>query len=44
LRLTAQQLRSAADALGTTARRFGDPRAVLFGPSQASLGPGEERR
>jgi phospholipid/cholesterol/gamma-HCH transport system substrate-binding protein len=44
LRLTGQQLRSAAEALRATARRFDDPRAALFGPSQASLGPGEARR
>jgi len=44
LRLTGQQLRSAADALRVTARRFDDPRAVLFGPSQGSVGPGEEGR
>ncbi len=39
-----QQLRAAAETLGTTARRFSDPRAALFGPSEASLGPGEARR
>jgi phospholipid/cholesterol/gamma-HCH transport system substrate-binding protein len=39
-----QQLRVAAEALGTTARRFNDPRAALFGPSESSLGPGEARR
>jgi phospholipid/cholesterol/gamma-HCH transport system substrate-binding protein len=39
-----QQLRAAAEALGTTARRFNDPRAALFGPSDGSLGPGEARR
>jgi phospholipid/cholesterol/gamma-HCH transport system substrate-binding protein len=44
LRLTGQQLRSAADAMGATARKLGDPRAALFGPAEASLGPGEERR
>jgi phospholipid/cholesterol/gamma-HCH transport system substrate-binding protein len=43
LRLTGQQLRSAAEALGSTARRFDDPRAALFGPAPGSLGPGEDR-
>ena len=43
LRLTGQQLRSAAEALGTTARRLDDPRAALFGPAPGSLGPGEDR-
>ena len=41
LRLTGQQLRSAADAIGSTSRKLGDPRALLFGPNRASLGPGE---
>jgi phospholipid/cholesterol/gamma-HCH transport system substrate-binding protein len=44
LRITSQQLRSAADALGTTSKKLGDPRAALFGPSAASLGPGETGR
>ena len=41
LRVTGQSLRSAADSLGATSRKLGDPRALLFGPSEASLGPGE---
>jgi phospholipid/cholesterol/gamma-HCH transport system substrate-binding protein len=44
LRLTGQQLRSAAEALRVAARRFDDPRSALFGPTEASLGPGESRR
>ena len=44
LALTSQQLRSSADAIGTTARKFGNPRSALFGPSAASLGPGEAVR
>jgi phospholipid/cholesterol/gamma-HCH transport system substrate-binding protein len=43
LRLTGQQLRSAADAVGATAKKLNDPRAALFGPSSANLGPGETR-
>ena len=44
LRLTSQQIRSAADAVGTTSRRLDDPRAALFGPRTSSLGPGETKR
>ena len=44
LKSTSQQLRNAADSLGTAARRFSDPRAAIFGPADANLGPGEERR
>jgi phospholipid/cholesterol/gamma-HCH transport system substrate-binding protein len=43
VRLTGQQLRGTADAVGVAARRFRDPRATLFGPGEASLGPGEKR-
>jgi len=43
LRITSQRLRSAADAVGTTSMKLGDPRALLFGPSPASLGPGESQ-
>jgi phospholipid/cholesterol/gamma-HCH transport system substrate-binding protein len=43
LRVTSQRLRSAADALGTTSRKLGDPRALLLGPSPESLGPGESQ-
>ncbi|MEO8525188.1 MAG: MlaD family protein [Caldimonas sp.] len=44
VRLTGQQLRGSADALGVAARKFRDPRATLFGPGADSLGPGEGRR
>ncbi len=44
LRVTAQDLRTASDAVTVAARRFGDPRAALFGPSTADLGPGEDKR
>ena len=43
VRLTGQQLRGTADAVNTAARKFRDPRATLFGPGEASLGPGESR-
>lgn len=44
IRLTAQQLRSTADALGVAARKLRDPRSSLFGPAEGSYGPGEEHR
>ena len=44
LRLTAQELRATADALGAVARRFNDPRSILFGPPDGALGPGEGKR
>jgi phospholipid/cholesterol/gamma-HCH transport system substrate-binding protein len=44
LRLTVQELRTASDAVSVAARRLSDPRTALFGPSNASLGPGEEKR
>jgi phospholipid/cholesterol/gamma-HCH transport system substrate-binding protein len=43
LRITSERLRSAADAVGTTSMKLGDPRALLLGPSPASLGPGESQ-
>ena len=43
VRLTGQHLRGTADAVSTAARKFRDPRATLFGPGEASLGPGESR-
>jgi phospholipid/cholesterol/gamma-HCH transport system substrate-binding protein len=43
VRLTSQQLRGTADAVGIAARKIRDPRAALFGPGEASLGPGESR-
>ena len=44
LHSTAQQLRATAATLGTTARKFNDPRAAVFGPADENLGPGEGRR
>jgi hypothetical protein len=43
-RLTAQELRATADALGVAARRFSEPGRILFGPANSSLGPGESAR
>lgn len=40
---TARSLRSAADSVDATARRFDDPRAIVFGPGKGALGPGEGR-
>jgi phospholipid/cholesterol/gamma-HCH transport system substrate-binding protein len=44
LRLTSQQIRTAADAVSMTSKKLDDPRAALFGPAAASLGPGETKR
>jgi phospholipid/cholesterol/gamma-HCH transport system substrate-binding protein len=44
LRATAQELRSSAEILARAADRLQDPRAVLFGPNPAQLGPGEQMR
>jgi phospholipid/cholesterol/gamma-HCH transport system substrate-binding protein len=44
LRMTGQQLRASAASLGTTARKFNDPRAAVFGPADENLGPGEAKR
>jgi hypothetical protein len=41
LRVTAQELRDTADAVGIAARRFSDPGRLLFGPPRGSMGPGE---
>ena len=41
LKSTTRQLRNAADSVGTAGRRFRDPRAAIFGPADANLGPGE---
>jgi phospholipid/cholesterol/gamma-HCH transport system substrate-binding protein len=43
-RVTAQELRATADALGVAARRFSEPGRILFGPAKSSLGPGESAR
>lgn len=42
LKLTAQELRHTADALGTAARRLSDPRRAFFG-GRGEPGPGEVR-
>jgi phospholipid/cholesterol/gamma-HCH transport system substrate-binding protein len=44
VKLTGEQLRGTADALGLAARKLRDPRATFFGPADGSLGPGEERQ
>ena len=44
IRATAQELRAAAELLGRAADRLHDPRAVIYGPSPAQLGPGEQLR
>ncbi|MEZ5657545.1 MAG: MlaD family protein [Burkholderiaceae bacterium] len=38
---TMRELRRAADAIATAARRLEDPRSVIFGPRPQQLGPGE---
>jgi phospholipid/cholesterol/gamma-HCH transport system substrate-binding protein len=43
-RATAQELRATADAVARAAERVDDPRALIFGPSPAQLGPGEKLR
>ena len=37
-----RDVRTSADTLTTTAQRFSNPRAILFGPGQQQLGPGEK--
>lgn len=37
-----RDLRTSSDTLTTTGQRFSDPRAILFGPAQQQLGPGEK--
>lgn len=44
LRATAQELRVSAELLDRTLNRLRDPRAVLFGPHETQLGPGEKRK
>ena len=39
LRITAQELRATADALGVVARRLNDPRSVLWGPPEGRPRP-----
>lgn len=43
LRSTAQALSAAADSVGAAANRLRDPRQVIYGPVEGSLGPGEKR-
>ena len=42
LRATAQEVRSSAEIVARTADRLDDPRAAIFGPNPAQLGPGEK--
>lgn len=44
IRATAQELRASAEILSRAADRLQDPRALIFGPSPAQLGPGERMR
>ena len=44
LRATVQEFRSSAEKVERAADRLDDPRAVIFGPSAAQLGPGEKLR
>jgi phospholipid/cholesterol/gamma-HCH transport system substrate-binding protein len=44
LRATAQELRASAEILARAADRLQDPRAVIYGPNPAQLGPGEQMR
>jgi phospholipid/cholesterol/gamma-HCH transport system substrate-binding protein len=37
-----RDVRSSADVLNTAGQRLSDPRAILFGPGQQQLGPGEK--
>jgi len=36
------EVRNSTEALTTTGQRLSEPRAILFGPAQAQLGPGEK--
>jgi ABC-type transporter Mla subunit MlaD len=42
LHSTARELRITAEALDRTLSRYRDPRALIFGPNPAQLGPGEK--
>ncbi len=44
LRATTQELRSSAAIVARTADRLENPRALIFGPDPAQLGPGEKLR
>ena len=37
-----RDVRTSADTLTTTGQRLSNPRAILFGPGQQQLGPGEK--
>jgi len=37
-----RDVRTSSDVLTTTGQRLSDPRAILFGPAQQQLGPGEK--
>jgi len=41
---TSREIRASAEILARTVDRVGDPRALLFGPSERQLGPGERLR
>ncbi len=40
--LLSRDVQTSSDALTTTGQRLSDPRAILFGPAQQQLGPGEK--
>ncbi|HUJ24454.1 MAG TPA: MlaD family protein [Myxococcales bacterium] len=44
LRATSQALRAAAESVDAAAARLREPRQVLFGPAEGSLGPGEDAK
>jgi ABC-type transporter Mla subunit MlaD len=41
---TSRELRITAEVLDRTLSRYRDPRAIIFGPSPAELGPGEKAK
>jgi hypothetical protein len=41
---TSRELRVTAEVLERTLSRYRDPRAIIFGPSPAQLGPGEKAK
>jgi phospholipid/cholesterol/gamma-HCH transport system substrate-binding protein len=44
LHATSRELRVTAEVLDRTLSRYRDPRALIFGPSPAQLGPGEQAK
>jgi ABC-type transporter Mla subunit MlaD len=44
LHATSRELRVTAEVLDRTLSRYRDPRALIFGPSPAQLGPGEKAK